>query len=47
VGQTVGSRVMLIVPPAMAYPDGNATPSIAKNETLVYVVDILFAAPAS
>lgn len=47
VGQTVGSRVMLIVPPTMAYPDGNATPSIAKGETLVYVVDILFAESAS
>ena len=46
-GQTVGSRVMLIVPPAQAYPNGNATPAIDKGETLVYVVDILFAEPAS
>lgn len=47
VGQTVGSRVMLVVPPSMAYPKGNATPTIAKGETLVYVIDILFADEAS
>jgi peptidylprolyl isomerase len=41
-GQTVGSRVLLVIPPAQAYPDGNATPSIAPNETLVMVVDLLF-----
>lgn len=46
VGQTVGSRVLLIVPPADGYPDGNATPKIEKNTTLVLVVDILFAAPS-
>lgn len=45
-GQTVGSRVLLIVPPADGYPDGNATPKIDKNTTLVLVVDLLFAAPA-
>ncbi|MGA4668199.1 FKBP-type peptidyl-prolyl cis-trans isomerase [Propionibacteriaceae bacterium Y1923] len=43
VNQPVGSRVLLIVPPADAYPKGNATPSIPAGETLVYVVDILFA----
>lgn len=43
VGQTVGSRVMLVVPPSMAYPRGNATPQIGPGETLVYVIDILFA----
>ena len=26
--QTVGSRVLLVIPPADGYPDGNATPSI-------------------
>ncbi len=46
-GQTVGSRVMLIVPPDQAYPNGNATPSIDKGETLIYVVDILFADASS
>lgn len=42
-GQKVGSRVELVVPPDLAYPDGNATPKIDKGDTLVYVVDILFA----
>lgn len=42
VGQTVGSRVLLVVPPADGYPDGNAKPKIGKNETLVFVVDVLF-----
>jgi peptidylprolyl isomerase len=45
-GQTVGSRVLLIVPPADGYPNGNATPKIEKNTTLVLVVDLLFAAPS-
>lgn len=43
VKQKVGSRMLLIVPPADAYPKGNATPSIPAGEPLVYVVDILFA----
>jgi peptidylprolyl isomerase len=43
VGQTVGSRVMLVVPPALGYPAGNEKPKIAKDETLVFVVDLLFA----
>lgn len=49
VGQTVGSRVMLIVPPALAYPNGdtNSTPSIPAGQTLVYVVDILFTQPVN
>jgi peptidylprolyl isomerase len=42
-GQTVGSRVLLIIPPTDGYPDGNATPSIKPGETLVMVVDLLFA----
>jgi peptidylprolyl isomerase len=40
--QTVGSRVLLVIPPAEGYPDGNATPSIKPGETLVMVVDLLF-----
>lgn len=46
VNQTVGSRMLLIVPPNDGYPKGNATPSIPAGETLVYVVDILFASDA-
>jgi peptidylprolyl isomerase len=41
-GQTVGSRVLLVVPPAQGYPNGNSSPKIGKNETLVFVVDLLF-----
>jgi peptidylprolyl isomerase len=41
-GQPVGSRVLLVIPPAEGYPDGNATPSVGPNETLVMVVDLLF-----
>jgi FKBP-type peptidyl-prolyl cis-trans isomerase len=41
-GQTVGSRVLLVIPPADGYPEGNATPSIKSGETLVMVVDLLF-----
>ncbi|SDS27795.1 peptidylprolyl isomerase [Friedmanniella luteola] len=42
-GQTVGSRVLLVIPPDKGYPDGNAEPKVAKGETLVMVVDLLFA----
>lgn len=43
VGQTVGSRVELVIPPALAYPDGNPTaPTVEAGDTLVYVVDILY-----
>jgi peptidylprolyl isomerase len=41
-GQTVGSRVLVVIPPADGYPEGNATPSIKPGETLVMVVDLLF-----
>ncbi len=43
-GQTVGSRVLLVIPPAEGYPDGNPTPSVAPDQTLVMVVDLLFTA---
>jgi peptidylprolyl isomerase len=42
-GQPVGSRVLLVIPPADGYPDGNATPSVKPGETLVILVDLLFA----
>ena len=45
VNQTVGSRVLLVIPPADGYPQGNETPKIEKTDTLVMVVDILFAQP--
>ena len=41
-GQTVGSRVLLVIPPDQGYPEGNADPKVDKGETLVMVVDLLF-----
>lgn len=43
VGQKVGSRVMIVAPPADAYPNGRATPSVAPGSTLVFVIDLLYA----
>jgi len=41
-GETVGSRVMLVVPPADGYGKaGNAQAGIKGSDTLVYVVDVL------
>ncbi len=41
-GQTVGSRVMLVIPPADAYGStGNAQAGIKGTDTLVFVVDVL------
>ena len=42
VGQTVGSRVMLSIPPAQGYGSAGASQAgIKGNDTLVFVVDIL------
>lgn len=42
VGQTVGSQVLLIIPPADGYgTGGNTQAGIAGTDTLVFVVDIL------
>ena len=43
VGQTVGSQVLLVVPPDLAYGD-TARGTIPANSTLIFVVDILDAA---
>lgn len=40
VGQTVGSRVELVVPPALGYED-KAQAAVPPNSTLVFVIDIL------
>lgn len=39
VGRTVGSQVLLVIPPADGYPEGSG--SIPPGATLVFVVDIL------
>ncbi len=41
VGQSVGSRVLLVVPPADGYGEGGNPPTIAGDDTLVFIVDIL------
>ena len=44
VGQTVGSRVLLVMPPALGYGKaGNASAGIKGTDTIVFVVDILSA----
>ncbi|GJF27458.1 peptidylprolyl isomerase [Kitasatospora sp. NE20-6] len=40
VGQTVGSRVMLVVPPALGYGNQSSGP-VPADATLVFVIDIL------
>jgi len=42
-GQKVGSRVLLVVPPAEGYGTAGSPPKIAGTDTLVFVVDILAA----
>jgi peptidylprolyl isomerase len=47
VGQTVGSRVMLVIPPAEGYgKSGNSEAGIKATDTLVFVIDILAATKA-
>jgi peptidylprolyl isomerase len=42
VGQTVGSQVLLVIPPADGYgTNGNSQAGISGTDTLVFVVDIL------
>ena len=43
VGQTVGSRVLMVVPPADGYGAAGSPPKISGTDTLVFVVDILAA----
>ncbi len=40
VGQTVGSRVVVVIPPALGYGE-QASSTIPANSTLVFVIDIL------
>ena len=42
VGQTIGSRVLLVIPPDKGYgTDGKAQAGIAGTDTLIFVVDLL------
>lgn len=46
-GVPVGSRVMLVIPPALGYgpQGGQASAGIKKNDSLVFVIDVLGSAP--
>jgi FKBP-type peptidyl-prolyl cis-trans isomerase len=47
-GQTVGSQVLVVIPPALAYGEASDTnTSQLAGKTLVFVVDILGATPAA
>ncbi len=41
VGQTVGSRILLVVPPADGYGAAGKPPSVGPKDTMVFVFDIL------
>jgi peptidylprolyl isomerase len=41
VGQTVGSQVIVIIPPSQGYGEAGSPPDIGPTDTLVFVVDIL------
>jgi FKBP-type peptidyl-prolyl cis-trans isomerase len=48
VGVPVGSRVMLVIPPALGYGPAGGQPSagITKNDSLVFVIDVVGSHPA-
>ncbi|WP_017622532.1 FKBP-type peptidyl-prolyl cis-trans isomerase [Nocardiopsis chromatogenes] len=47
-GVRAGSRVMLTVPPDLAYgPEGNTAVDVAPDRSLVYVIDVLDVVPPS
>lgn len=41
VGKTVGSQVVVVIPPALGYPEGQAPASVPAGSTMVFVVDVL------
>jgi peptidylprolyl isomerase len=41
IGQTVGSQVIVSIPPAEGYPEGQAPASIPAGSTMVFVFDVL------
>ncbi len=48
VGQTVGSRVVLVIPPSQGFgPQGQSQAGVKGTDTMVFAVDILAAYPAT
>jgi peptidylprolyl isomerase len=47
VNQNVGSRILLVIPTADSWPEGNTNPVVVKGDTVVYVVDVLYATSGS
>jgi peptidylprolyl isomerase len=45
IGETVGSQVIAVLPPSVAYGEGKINSSDLKGQTLVFVVDILGVQP--
>ena len=45
-GQTVGSQVLVVIPPKDGYGEGDINANDLKGETLVFVVDIIGAQKA-
>jgi hypothetical protein len=41
IGQTIGSRVIVSIPPNEGYPAGQEPTSIPANSTMIFVIDIL------
>lgn len=41
IGQTVGSQILVAIPPELGYPAGQQPVGVAEGQTLIYVLDIL------
>lgn len=41
VGQTVGSQVLVVIPPKFGYPSGSSPSTVPAGSTMVFVLDIL------
>ena len=41
VGQTIGSQIIIVVPPAYGFAEGAMPEGVSAGQTLVYVIDIL------
>jgi len=41
IGKTIGSQVIVVIPPDLGYPEGQAPATVPAGSTMVFVVDIL------